>query len=282
VKGTGSALGRVALAPLGSALLGALLLGPTGCAGGSPLLHPARTLDTGEVRAAAGVSANVAAGSIAEDLRNAREEAARSGAAPGAPGTDPVYAKGALVAAAVAPGLAPFVAARVGAGNRFEGGIAYTGRGVRIDMRRSFDKDDVSFSAGAGLTAAFYGRAQGTELPNVDLGSLHGYGADVPLLVGWRSAAGLYQVWGGARGGFEHDTIEFLTTEPVSGNQLYALSATRWWAGGVVGVATGFRHVHVALELNVAYGTITGQYNDTHVTTAGASIAPASALWWTF
>ena len=32
----------------------------------------------------------------------------------------------------------------------------------------------------------------------------HGYGADVPVLVGWESQAGLYMLWGGLRAGWEH------------------------------------------------------------------------------
>jgi hypothetical protein len=264
----------------------AVALTTLGCAGGSPLLHPARALDTGVVRAAAGVSANVVAGSAAEDLRNAREEAAVAGATvPGAPGTDPGYAKGALVAAAVAPGLAPFVAARVGAGNRFEGGVAYTGRGVRIDMRRSFDVENVSFSAGAGVTGAFYGRDQSTPLPNVDLSALHGYGADVPLLVGWQSDGGLYQLWAGARAGFEHDDIETLTSEPKDitiGLPPIRLRATRYFGGALAGIGTGFRHIHVAAEIAASYQSVTGDYNDTHVAVSGLSITPAGALWWTF
>jgi hypothetical protein len=249
-------------------------------------LHPARALDTGVVRAAAGVSANVVAGSAADDLRSAREEAARAGVTvPGNPGSDPGYAKGALVAAAVAPGLAPFVAARVGAGNRFEGGIAYTGRGVRVDMRRSFDVGNVSFSAGAGFTGAFYGRDQSTPLPAVDLGALHGYGADVPLLVGWQSDGGLYQVWAGGRGGFERDDIESLTSEPKDvtiGIPPIRLQATRAYGGALVGLGTGFRHIHVAAEIAAYYLSVTGDFNATHVSVTGFTITPAAALWWTF
>ena len=64
----------------------AIALGTTGCAGGGPLLHPARTLPSGEVRAAGGLSGQVAVGSIADDLRSARNEAATNPDAPGAPG----------------------------------------------------------------------------------------------------------------------------------------------------------------------------------------------------
>jgi hypothetical protein len=44
----------------------------------------------------------------------------------------------------------------------------------------------------------------------------------------------------------------------------------------------GFRHVHVAMELDVAYATISGSYNQTSVTVGGLTVAPATALWWDF
>src|SRR5579872_3469019 len=121
------------------------------CGGGMPLLHPARTLDTGEVRAATGLSGQFAVGNLGESLSAARSEAASNAGGPGPPGTDPTYAKGALVAASVGPGVAPFVAARVGIGARAEGGISYTGRGARIDMRRSLDFAAWSVSVGGGV-----------------------------------------------------------------------------------------------------------------------------------
>lgn len=262
-----------------------LAVSVVGCGGGAPLLHPARTLPTGDVRIASGMSANVAAGSLGDDLRLARDLASKDPQVPGAPGSNAAYAKGALVAAAIAPGLAPFVAARVGAGNNYEGGLAYTGRAVRVDMRRGFDDGNVTYSVGLGLSAALYGRQQGSELPNVDLGALHGYGGDIPLLVGWESAGGIYKIWGGVRGGFERDVVETLTSEPKAvtlGNAPLHLDANRYWGGGVVGLATGFRHLHVALELSAAYQVVKGTYNENNVTVRGVTLAPATALWWTF
>jgi hypothetical protein len=257
-----------------------------GCGGGTPLLHPARTLKTGDLRVAGGVSANVAVGGLADDLRHARDIAAADPNAPGPPGSSPDYAKGALVSAAIAPGLAPFIGARVGVGNQFEGGLSYTGRAVRADMRRGFDLDrQWTLSLGAGGSAALYGRQQGSDLPNVDLAALHGYGADVPVLMGWESPGGLYMTWFGVRGGFEHDVVESLTSEPkpvTIGTPPIHLDATRWWGGGVLGIATGFHHVHVALELDVAYQVVTGSYNGNGATVQGLTIAPATALWWYF
>lgn len=272
-----ASVAAVALLALAAAAL-------SGCAGGQPLLHPARALPTGDVRVAAGLSANGVVGAAADDLARARELAARDANAPGEPGQSPEYAKGALVAAALAPGLAPVVAARVGVGERFEGGLAYTGRAARLDARRSFDFGNVSLSAGLGGSAALYGNGSESALDKVDVGALHGWGGDVPLLVGWRSSAGLYMAWAGARGGVESIRIERVTSEPrpnYPGGPIN-LDAFRWYAGGLAGFALGFRHVHVAAELGVAYQSVRGSYNQTSATVTGLALTPATALWWTF
>jgi hypothetical protein len=254
------------------------------CAGGAPLLHSARALDPGDVAVAAGFSANVATGSIASSLANARTEAASNPNA-GTTGVDAIYARGALVAAAVAPGLAPFVAARVGLGAGAEGGITYTGRGVRIDMRETWTRGAISYSVGAGGTGYLYDHDADSPLPNVDLGELHGWGFDVPLLVSWRASGGLYEAWAGGRAGYDSVTISELTSVPGAGdfgNAPYALSGTRVWGGGLVGVSMGFRHVHVAIELDASWQHVSGSFNGTSATVDGLALTPGSAVWITF
>jgi hypothetical protein len=261
------------------------VLGTAGCGGGLPLLHPARTLLAGQVRAAAGFSGNVAVGGFSDALRSATNEAAANPNVALSP-QDATFAKGALVAASVGPGLAPIAAARVGIGARTEGGLAYTGRSVRGDVRRSFDlSTSWALSVGVGGSAALYGRQQESSLPGVDLGRLHGFGADVPVLVGYESDGDLYMLWIGARAGWEHVEINDLTSEPgevVLGTPPLSLSATRFWAGGLLGVALGFRHVHVAMEMDVSYMTVEGDFSQTHTQVAGLTLAPATALWWNF
>jgi hypothetical protein len=85
-------------------------------------------------------------------------------------------------------------------GAQLEAGLTYTGRGARIDLRRSFSWDHVSLSVGAGASALFYGSEPSGALPYVDLSSIHGYGADVPVLIGWESGARLFMAWAGACG----------------------------------------------------------------------------------
>ena len=238
------------------------------------------------------MSAQFAGGDLASAIAGAREQASRqpAGLAAGTGGTggtgsaDPVYARGALVAAAVAPGIAPFAAARVGVGASFEGGLGYTGRSVRLDLRRSFALSDATdLSIGAGASAPLYGRDAGS-LPNVDLSRLRGYGADLPVLVGWESAAGLYRLWAGARGGFEHVSIENVSSDPRPGvtDGGIPLDANRFWLGAVAGLAVGFRSLHVALELQAASINVSGSYDGTSQTVSGFSLTPATALGWDF
>ena len=262
-----------------------LACGSVGCGGGVPLLYPARTLAAGDVRASGGTSGSFVVGSLANDVSAARTDMARGPVVPGSPGADPTYAKGALVLAAVAPGMAPYVSGRVGLGGRFEGGVTYTGRVAHVDARRSFDWNDVSLSVGFGMEVPIYGDPDTTTLPQIDLSSIRGFGADVPVLIGWQSAARVYMVWGGVRAGWDHTNVgAAAAAEPRSPDidAPLTLSCDRFYGAGVVGLAAGFRHVHVALELDVAYQTVSGTFNATPVTLQGLSMAPATALWWTF
>lgn len=253
----------------------------TGCGGGLPLLHPAQTLPQGEITAEAGFSANVAVGDFSSAISAAEADPGGSGGPPPHAASDATFAKGALVEAAVGPALAPYAGARVGVGQQFEGGLVYTGRAVRADIRRSFDLGPHwALSLGAGGSAVLYGQQNEGALAQ-----LHGWGADVPLLVGFQSDGGLYMLWLGARGGWEQVNISDVTSEPKTvtlGVTPAVLSATRWWGGGLLGFAVGFRHVHVALELDAAWATISGSYNQTSAQVNGVSLSPAAALWWTF
>jgi hypothetical protein len=263
----------------GAALVLAALV--SGCGGGVPLMHPAQTLARGDVRAEGGFSANIATAGLSSAISAAEADTTGSGGPPPNAASDPTFAKGAIAEAAVGPALAPFVGARVGVGEQFEGGLAWTGRAVRADIRRSFELGPHwALSLGAGGSAVLYGQQNEGALAQ-----LHGWGADVPLLVGYESEGGLYTLWVGARGGWEHVNISDLTSEPKTvtlGITPAVLSATRWWGGGVLGFAVGFRHFHVALELDASYATINGSYNQTSVQVDGLTLSPAAALWWSF
>lgn len=251
------------------------------CGGGLPVLHPARTLPAGALRAGAGFAGNAATGGLSDALGAARGEAAAHPGVPGA-GASETFAKGALVAASIAPGLSPVVAARAGVGAQSEGGISYTGRMIRIDVRRSFDlTSHWALSVGAGGSAALHGHQDGGALPNIDLAALHGWAADLPLLIGYQSDGDLYMLWIGARAGYEHVEIGDVSAQWSNG-PTNTLTATRVWSGGLLGAAVGFRHVHVAMELDVSYASIEGICDQMHVQVAGVTLSPSTAFWWTF
>ncbi len=254
----------------------------TGCGGGVPLLVPARTLPLGEVLVASGLCGNVAAIQFANALGGARDANAATGGNDSA--ASPVRARSTLIAASIGPGISPVVSARVGLGAQADGGIAFMGRAVRADLRRSVSLlPHWSLSAGIGGSAVVGGHDEVDA--DADLSRLHGGGADVPVVVGYESDGGLYAAWVGARGGWEQvsegdarsDAAAALNPGPP-----LSLSATRWWTGGLIGFAVGFRHVHVAMELDMSYARVSGDAGSTHVDIAGLTVCPASAVWWRF
>ena len=248
------------------------------CAGGVPLLHPAQSLAPGDLRAAAGFVANVATGPFADSIRD--------GGRSSAPLSSP-NARAAIVDASVAPGVAPWVSARVGISHRAEGGLAYTGRTVRADVRRSFElSTNWALSVGLGGSAVIDSRRTSEVEPDFQLGAVSGWGADAPLLVGYASDGDLYMVWLGVRGGWEQaDATVAGTTGSMTSSMAmapYRLSTARFWGGGLLGAAVGFRHVHVAMEIDASYASVTGDVGPVHAQVAGLVLTPASCLWWDF
>jgi hypothetical protein len=236
----------------------------------------------GQVRVTSGLSANVATSGFANALGDARDASAN----PDGNGSEinAAHARATLVTAAIGPGVAPVVSARVGLGANAEGGVSFLGRAVRADIRRSVGLfPHWAISAGIGGSAVIGGHDEVDG--GVDLGRLRGGGVDVPVFVGYESDGGLYAAWLGVRGGWEQvsaDDVRSDANAALVPSPRMSLSARRLWAGGLVGVAVGFRHVHVAMELDVAYAGISGDIGATHLDLAGLTVCPASAVWWRF
>ena len=258
-----------------------------GCGGAAPLLHPAQALAAGDVRGVGGLAARAVVGDLGTKLAAATNESvAQTQTGNGTISVDTTYAQGALVAAAMAPDFSPVAGARVGIGQSFEGGIMYTGRGARIDLRRAFRLGAAAspwaLSIGLGLDGTFAGR-QKVAIAGVDGANLFGFGADLPILLGWKSTAGLYYAWIGARVSYEHDTIETRSSAPPPGTTPPPdLVGDRIAVGGLLGVAIGFRHVHVALELEADYANVSGSFGGVSAKVDGLSLTPATAIWIDF
>ncbi len=175
------------------------------------------------------------------------------------------FVAGALAHSLLAPGLAPWVGARVGLGYSSEAGMTYTGRSVRIDGRYTLANKSLAASAGLGASGVLARpgsdppqEARGgsdEQIPGLDVGGVSGVGFDVPLLVGWRSDASLFQLWMGGRGGYErlHGTAVIRIDPDPTQEDEAPFEAERWYALGVLGLAATIHPVTVALELDAGY-----------------------------
>lgn len=271
-------------------------MGATSCAAGAPLLHPAHVLRTGEVSLGTGVSDNFVVGRAREAIDAARSATAPQGAI-STPGQAQQFAEGSIAYSLVTTGLAPWVGARVGAGYNTEAGLTYTGRSVRIDGRYALQNPSVALSFGAGASAILAHPASdhpgstvdrtSSEIPGLDASGVSGWGLDVPVIAGYRSEASLIQVWGGARAGYEQlggDFVLRIDPDPTSERRA-AVTAHRWYAGGLVGVSVGVAPLWIAAELDVGYQSLAGSVaidpRPAPARTAnleGVSLTPAGAL----
>jgi hypothetical protein len=261
------------------------------CGGGAPLLHGAHVLEEGRVSLGAGASGQVLTGGAASDLAAARGVpigAARASVT--TPAERTAYAKGALAVAGAAPGVAPWVSARLGLPESSELGLTYSGRSARLDVRHAFVRGPLALSVGAGASAiAPHGASHGSPaLAGLGTDELRGAGLDVPVLVGWQSRAGILRVWAGPRGGHEWiggavkaelGAPDASPADVEAGAPWKAdVTVRHLWAGGVAGFSVGLRHVHAALELDAAWHRISGSVGGIDVKTSGVALAPAGAL----
>ena len=251
------------------------------CAGGGPLMHPAHTLPEGHVRFAGGASANFALGAPADAIDAAAAEPI--GVVSDRP--TETYTRGALAAAAMAPGVSPLVSGRVGLGYDAEGGLAYTGRAVRIDGRWALEGEAVALSFGAGGSALLSrrGASPDAQIAGLNLDATTGWGIDVPVVFGWRSAAEVVWWWTGVRGGYERLRGDVgyegpAPALPIDGE----IEGERPYVMGLMGIAVGFRHLHAGVEVQGGYSWAKGKLWGTEVEVHGATVSPAAALMGRF
>ena len=244
------------------------------CGGGVPLLHTARVLPAGHTSFGAGMSDHFVLG---DEKRALADAEARPPNAPPLGPNDTRYTRGVLVAALEGPAVAPWLAARVGIPGSNEAGLSYTGQALRVDARHAFEWDQSALSLGLGLTGRGFGQSA-LDLPGANLDRAHGFGLDVPILFGYHTDAELISVWAGARAQYDHWSGN-MSLDP---NPAFTLSAQRFAAGPVLGLAVGLSPLWVAAELELDYAHVTGSLDrpgshyDAQID--GLSVHPAGAL----
>lgn len=245
------------------ALLAFAVTALVGCGGAAPLMHTAHPLEEGQVTVGAGFSGSI--NMTGKTAATEGEEAAILGEA------------------ATAPGFAPWVGGRAALGNDFDGGLIYTARSIRADLRHAwlshFPAEGPFHSAALSLSLGASGL-----LPkrNDDLATrVGGFGLDVPLLIGLNSDADVYNVYLGARGGFEYlNGQRDLPIDPVEPNVLRVDPIGGWHTqvGGLIGLRVGFRYLFAAIEVAGDQHWAQGSIGDTAASFRVFALRPAGAL----
>lgn len=215
-----------------------------GCAPSIPSFSGARTTPDGRVDLLAGMSARVPTGDLASGD-------AMSLAAPG--------------------GIAPAGAVRVGVSRELDLGLVVSAASGRAELRYGETVGSVRLHAGI---AGFGGYAVTDPDANGAQGSGWRAGAFVPLTLGF-DVAGILEAWVGARFAFERVEGQLgpTTMMPTSTNATSSAWGVR--GGGVVGLALGFRRVHVLAELAVDGEWWSGQLAGVSFERSGAALTPA-------
>ncbi len=169
----------------------------------------------------------------------------------------------------VGPGVSPWVSARTGLGNGFEGGVGASARSIRLDGRKSFERGSAALSIGLGVSAIMAERP-GDEPNN---SGVFGGGFDVPVLLGWHSSADLYALWIGPRLGGE-----LVGGGIAADGEGVEVSGRHLWFGGVAGVRVGLRHLYAVFELDVAHHLADGFVGEDAFEVEAFTFAPAAAL----
>jgi hypothetical protein len=229
----------------------------SGCGGAAPLMHAAHTLEPGQVTVGGGF-----AGQLQIDGSSLETEQIRDRA---------------LEEAAVSPGLAPWVSARLGVEDQLEAGLTYTGRSARVDGRYAFTLGESgALSLGLGASGLLPKRRDDVGL------RVGGFGGDVPVLIGWRSKADIYSLWLGARGGAEllngqRDVPAELSPDPAAPTS-EDVDGYHAQIGGLLGMRVGFRYVYAALELGAAMHWAEADIGPETLTLSSFALSPSGAL----
>lgn len=235
--------------------LGSLLscLSPTaGCAPASPVWGGATTTPEGRGDVSLGAAVRVGLGDL--DPASAPDEV------------------GPYVENAQGSGVAPAGAFRYGILEHTDLGVTVAGPLIRLDLRQELVLDEslarISLLGGVGPYLGFFGGDS-----DLDGAGATRIGVDLPLLIGIDGLS-IVQLWLGARVGIEHAFGNL----DGGGAAVDALSATGFRVGGVFGLALGFRHLHVMLELTAGWETWSGDLGASPVSVSGAVLTPAFAL----
>lgn len=167
-----------------------------------------------------------------------------------------------------ARGIVPTASARYGLGEHLDLGVVASGTGLRFDLRREhvIDEDTTRPAIVYGIAPSY------TYVAGTSDGSAHLIALE-PVLAYGIDFGGIYDVWIGPR-----LTAGALVGELDAGAGLARTTAFRLQAGGVFGIAAGFRRVHGYAELSMVYEGYWGSSGSTSIDRHGFVMIPAFGL----
>jgi hypothetical protein len=244
----------------------------------------------------AGLSGQFASPGVEEKIDRGRAAASGPFAEPA---TASAYATGVITQALIAPGISPWVAARVGLPASLEAGLTYTGRSLRLDGRHAISlQNDWALSLGVGASAVLLHpdssplNDTATDGPpamsEAEFGlDASGWGADIPVLIGYQPLDGFVDVWFGGRAGFEHVSgdLSANTEDPLA--ERFDAEGSRLWAGALAGFSLGIPPLWFRFELAGTFHHLTGRVTSPdsdmspafgEVDASGWSLAPSGAI----
>lgn len=216
----------------------------TGCAPAMPTFMGGRTVPEGRSDLALGAAMRVPVGEMVATPESGADADGLLGF--GAPG-----------------GVAPVAFARHGLNEEMDLGVEAAGSNLRVSFRGQVP-------LGTGL------RLVGGIVPHVgwleEDGSALQVGGTLPIGIAV-DALSLLEAWLAARVGVDHITGERREDTAAQSARLTGLRV-----GGVVGLAVGFRRLHVLAELGVDHELWDGNLGDTPVERSGVVLTPAFAV----
>ncbi|MGE0784159.1 MAG: hypothetical protein AB7S26_00625 [Sandaracinaceae bacterium] len=212
----------------------------TGCAPVLPSLAGGRVTPNGRVDVAGGAAVRVPVGDLVAQVTPDDVERSLAVAGPG--------------------GVAPLGVFRVGVARDLELGAVVAGSTAHVMLR-----GQLRLSPTVRLTLGLMPFAGGA---GDERASALRLGGQVPAVLGI-SISGVYEAWFGLRA-----AGEYLGGEADSRELM--LAGIR--VGGVVGLAAGFRRLHVIAELGVDHEWWLGSFGDTSISRTGIALTPGFAV----
>ena len=162
-------------------------------------------------------------------------------------------------------GAAPALLVRHGLDDAIDLGLLVSGPSLSGQLRGALRLGPLRLLLGL---APRVGLAQADPRPGTAGGTLVGLGGRVPVTLAI-DLFSIYEVWLGARAGADYATGELA----VGPGELWTVSA-----GGVLGLAVGFRRVHVLAELAVDWERSSGTLAGASLAREGVVLTPAFAV----